>query len=122
MSAPHYYGEAQPPSYSTRPNSIAEDANNNNNNQVRDAEEGRNGRRSPDFVESLFDVNPLLPRLVHQGARTATAEVQQPNPYPVRARVHVRSRLRMRLTRKTSRSKGMWLSSVQLESENRYRC
>jgi hypothetical protein len=111
VSVSHYDREVEdrlPPRYSTRPNST--DNDDGNNNRIRDAEEGRNERRSFTFV---------APEPVHQnqGARFATTEVQSPISSPnhiIPAPPSRASRLRMRLTRKGNRSKSMLLMCVLL--------
>lgn len=110
MSVSHYDREAEdrlPPRYSTRPNSTDGD---DDNNRVRDAEEGRNERRSLTFV---------VPEPIHQhhSTRVVTTEVQPPTSYPnhiVPTPPSRISRLRTRLTRKGNRSKSMWLLRVLL--------
>ncbi|GAB7334803.1 hypothetical protein MBLNU13_g06720t1 [Cladosporium sp. NU13] len=100
MSVSHYDREAEdrlPPTYSSRPNSI-----DNDNDRIRDAEEGRNERRrSLTFVESLFVDVPQSAH-IHQSTRVITTEVPQPLP---QIQPPARPRLRMRLTRKSNRSK-----------------
>ena len=103
MSVSHYDREAEdclPPSYSTRPNST-----DNNNDRVRDAEEGRNERRSLDFVESLFVGGPAPVHAPQRAHVVTTTEVRIPQPSPNRAPAH--PRVWMRLTRKGNRSKSM---------------
>ena len=115
ISASHYDRQTEdllPPRYSTRPNSTDDD-----NNRVRDAEEGRNGRRSLTFVESSF-VDVPEPAHVHQHQRAhvvTTTEVQMTQPPPNQA--PARSRLRMRLTRRGDRSKSMCLMFVHCDSD-----
>lgn len=100
MSVSHYDREVEdrlPPRYSTRPNST-----DNDNNRIRNAEEGRNERQSLTFV---------LPEPIHQhhSTRVVTTEVQpqlSPN-HIIPAPPSRASRLRTRLTRKGNRSKSM---------------
>jgi len=121
MSVSHYDREAEdslPPRYSTRPNST-DDNDHNDNDRVRDAEEGRNERRrSLTFVESLFVPEPVYQgghvHVFHEpvlaGSHIAPAQVQPPpralNPPPAQ-QPPARSPLLVRLTRKRNRSKSM---------------
>jgi len=118
MSVSHYDREAEdrlPPRYSTRPNST-----DNDNNRVRDAEEGRNERRSLDFVESLFADGPPPIRAPQRAHVVTTTEIQLPQPPPNRA--PARPRVWMRLTRKSNRSKSMCLIPMHLDGDYNAKC
>lgn len=109
MTVSNYHREGEnslPPRYSTRPNSTDD---NEDNNRVRAAEEGRNDRRrSLTFHESLFVPEPVVqpPQPPPRAHVITTTAVQMPHAQPP-YQPPVQSRSWTRLTRRGNRSKSM---------------